>query len=47
MWLANSQIAKDLEQRKALRTELGSGTKPRARFYGVDQPDAEMRACKA
>ena len=40
MRLVNPQIAKDLEQGKSLRIDLGSGTKPRAGFYGLDQIDA-------
>jgi SAM-dependent methyltransferase len=39
MRLANSQVAKDLEQGRTLRIDLGSGTRPRSGFYGVDQLD--------
>lgn len=41
MRLVNPQIAKDLEQGKPLRIDLGSGIRPRAGFYGLDQLDAQ------
>ena len=40
MRLVNPQIAKDIEQGKALRVDLGSGARPRAGFYGLDQLEA-------
>lgn len=40
MRLVNPQIARDLEQGKPLRIDIGSGTRPRAGFYGLDQLDA-------
>jgi len=40
MRLVNPQIAQDLEQGKPLRIDIGSGTRPRAGFYGLDQLDA-------
>ena len=40
MRLVNPQIRKDLEQAKPLRIDIGSGVKPRAGFYGLDQIDA-------
>jgi hypothetical protein len=39
MKLVNPQVAHDLEQGKPLRIDLGSGTRPRSGFYGVDQLD--------
>jgi len=41
MRLVNPQIARDLEQGKPLRIDLGSGPKPRAGFYGLDQLEME------
>jgi SAM-dependent methyltransferase len=37
MRLINPQIARDLEQRKPLRVDLGSGPRPRPGFYALDQ----------
>ena len=37
MRLANPKVAEDLKQGRPLRLDIGSGAKPRAGFYGVDQ----------
>jgi SAM-dependent methyltransferase len=37
MRLVNPEIAKDLEQGKPLRIDLGSGPRPRPGFYALDQ----------
>lgn len=37
MRLLNPQIARDLEQGKALRIDIGSGPRPRPGFYALDQ----------
>jgi len=39
MRLVNPGIATDLEQGKPLRIDIGSGTRPRPRFYGLDRLD--------
>jgi len=41
MRLVNPQIARDLQQGKPLRIDLGSGPTPRAGFYGLDQLEME------
>jgi SAM-dependent methyltransferase len=40
MRLVNPQVARDLEQGKPLRIDLGSGPRPRPGFYGLDRLDA-------
>jgi SAM-dependent methyltransferase len=39
--LLNPQIARDLEQGKALRIDIGSGPRPRPGFYALDQLELE------
>jgi len=39
MKLVNPQVAQDLTEGRPLRIDLGSGTKPRPGFYGLDQLD--------
>lgn len=41
MRLLNPQIARDLEQGKPLRIDMGSGAKPRPGFYGLDQLEVD------
>jgi SAM-dependent methyltransferase len=41
MRLVNPQIARDLEQGKRLRIDLGSGARPRPGFYALDQLELE------
>jgi SAM-dependent methyltransferase len=39
MKLVNAQVAQDLAAGRSLRIDLGSGTRPRPGFYGLDQLD--------
>jgi SAM-dependent methyltransferase len=41
MKLLNPQVAKDLEQSKPLRIDLGSGPRPREGFYALDHLELE------
>ena len=41
MKLVNPQVAKDLEEARPLRIDLGSGTRPRPGFYALDHLELE------